>query len=218
MLTMRGSYFSGVVALLVAIACLPSLPSLAATNPKQADIASHLHVLSSGVKVSMADYSVPEIWLTRDDGKKVLLDKELDDGRIVVMNFIFTTCPGICPMMSQVFSQFQTRLGADRDRVHMVSISIDPEQDTPARLRAYAKQFSAGSQWTHYTGALKASIAAQKAFDAYQGDKMNHDALTLMRPAPGKPWVRLDGFATSADLLAQYIGVAAMCEPGNEKR
>jgi protein SCO1/2 len=178
-----------------------------------AEATAHQHVLTSGLKVSMVDYVVPDVWLVRDDGRKVSLPKELDDGRPLVLNFIYTTCPGICPLMSQVFSRFQSRLGAERDKVHMVSISIDPEQDTPERLRAYAKQFAAGSQWRHYTGTVDASIAAQKAFNAYRGDKMNHDPLTLMRAAPGKPWVRIDGFATPDDLLEQYIQVAAMCEP-----
>jgi protein SCO1/2 len=173
---------------------------------------THQHSAASGVKISMADYVTPQLWLVRDDGKRVSLPKELDDGRPVVLNFIYTTCPGICPVMSHVFSQFQERLGADRDKVHMVSISIDPEQDTPARLRAYADKFSAGSQWQHYTGTVEASVRAQKAFDAYRGDKMSHDPLTLMRAAPGKPWVRVDGFASANDLLEQYIGLAAMCE------
>ena len=76
----------------------------------------------------------------------------------------------------------------------------------------YAKRFSAGNQWRHYTGTVEASVAAQRAFNAYRGDKMNHDPLTLMRAAPGKPWVRIDGFATPGDLLEQYLRVAAMCE------
>jgi protein SCO1/2 len=192
------------------------LPSLALAHG--ADEVAHQHAANKGLKVSMADYVVPAIWLVRDDGKKVLLPTELDDGRPTVLNFIYTTCSGICPLMSQVFSRFQGRLGAERDKVHMVSISIDPEQDTPARLRSYAKQFNAGAQWQHYTGTVGASIAAQKAFNAYNGDKMSHDPLTLMRAAPGKPWVRIDGFASPDDLLAQYIQVAAMCETGNLAR
>ena len=63
---------------------------------------------------------------------RVNLPKELDNGRPVVPNFIYTPCPGICPMMSAVFSQFRDRLGSERDRALMVSISIDPERDTPA--------------------------------------------------------------------------------------
>jgi protein SCO1/2 len=161
-----------------------------------------------GVKISTVDITVPQLSLTRDDGKKVSLASELDDGRPVVLNFIYTTCPGICPVMSQVFSQFQERLGANRNKIHMVSISIDPEQDTPARLREYARKFSAGPQWQHYGGTVAASIATQKAFDAYRGDKMGHDPLTLMRGAPGKPWVRIDGFASADDLLAQFSALA----------
>lgn len=213
--TLTNRFFVATVGVLAFILATPStvFPAVA-----QSDAVAHRHALTSGLKVSMVDYVVPDLWLVRDDGKKVLLPKEIDDGRPLVMNFIYTTCTGICPLMSQVFSQFQERLGAERDKVHMVSISIDPEQDTPARLRDYAARFSAGNQWRHYTGTVNASITAQKAFGAYRGDKMSHDPLTLMRAAPGKPWVRIDGFATPSDLLEQYISLAAMCEPGKGVR
>jgi len=46
-------------------------------------------------------------------------------------------------------------------------------------------------------------LAVQRAFGAYRGDKMSHTPLTLMRSAPGKPWVRFDGFARADDLLAE---------------
>ena len=175
------------------------------------DAARHDHVLPKGVKVSVTDYVLPAVWLVREDGQRVSLASELNDGRPVVLNFIYTTCPGICPVMSAVFSQFQGRLGTEREKVHMVSISIDPEQDTPARLREYAKRFSAGPQWSHYTGSVAASATVQRAFDAYRGDKMSHDPLTLMRPAPGKPWLRVDGFASADDLLSQYLSLAEVC-------
>lgn len=160
-----------------------------------------------GLKISTAQYTVPPLRLIRDDGQKVLLTQELNDGRPVVLNFIYTTCTGICPLMSQVFSEFQSRLGDQREKVHMVSITIDPEQDTPARLRAYAQRYSAGSQWQHYTGTIDAIVATEKAFDAYGGDKMNHSSLTLLRSAPGKPWVRMDGFASAQDLMDQFAKV-----------
>jgi protein SCO1/2 len=164
---------------------------------------------NKNLKISSVDYKIPDVTLVRDDGKKLSFVKDLDDGRPVLMNFIYTTCPGICPIMSQTFSQLQDRLGAEKSKVHMVSVSIDPEEDTPPRLREYAKKFSAGPQWQHYTGTVAASVAVQKAFNAYRGDKMNHDPLTLMRAAPGKPWVRVDGFASAADLLVQYRAMVA---------
>ena len=46
--------------------------------------------------------------------------------------------------------------------------------------------------------------AIQLAFDSYRGDKMNHEPLTLLHPAPDKPWVRIDGFASSEDLAKEY--------------
>jgi protein SCO1/2 len=209
--------FSSNLALLT-VACLLvlALTSREASAHEAGDAkghAAHVAPAARGLKVSTVDYALPAITLVRDDGTKVSLPKELDDGRPVMLNFIYTTCPGICPVMSQVFSQLQERLGADREHVHMVSISIDPEQDTPARLREYARKFSAGRQWQHYTGTVAASVAVQRAFDVYRGDKMSHDPLTLMRPAPGKPWVRIEGFASPNDLLAQYLALAALCEP-----
>ena len=147
-----------------------------------------------------ADYKLPTVSLVRDDGKAISFPQAIDDGRPVVLNFVFTTCGTICPVMSQMFSQLQDRLGADRDKVHLVSISIDPEQDRPARLVEYAKKFHAGPSWRHYTGTTQASLTVQRAFDAYRGDKMNHTPVTYLRARPGGRWVRLDGFATPDEL------------------
>jgi protein SCO1/2 len=157
---------------------------------------------------SVVNYPVPAIKLVRDDGKDVTLADELNDGRPVVLNFIYTTCTGICPLASHIFSQLQHRLEAEREQVHLVSISVDPEEDTPARLRAYAQQYSAGPSWQHYTGTVFASTAAQRAFDAYKGDKMGHTPVTLVRTSPEGPWVRFDGFATVDMLLEELHGKA----------
>ena len=198
---------------LLAASLVLALPHLTWSQTEAVDLHAQHRAPAGGTRVSTVDYVIPQVSLVRDDGKKVFLAAELDDGRPVVLNFIYTTCPGICPLMSQVFSQFQRRLGADREKVHMVSISIDPEQDTPARLRDYARKFRAGSQWQHYTGTVEASVQVQKAFDAYRGDKMSHDPLTLMRAAPGSPWVRMEGFATASDLFGQYRILAGAGSP-----
>jgi protein SCO1/2 len=153
---------------------------------------------------SASQYPIPVVRLVRDDGKVVLLPEELNDGRPVVLNFIFTTCSSTCPLMSQTFAQFDSELGADRERVHLMSISTDPEEDTPARLREYAQKFHAGPEWQHYTGTLEASIAAQRAFNVWRGDKMSHTPITLLRAAPGTPWLRIEGFVTPAELLQLY--------------
>jgi protein SCO1 len=191
------------VSLVIASAAMADTPASMNTHAEGDPRAHHPTSTSRDLQRLEATYVIPAVDLVRDDGKTVSLAAELDDGRPVVLDFIYTSCSTICPLSGQVFAQFQRALGAKHESVHLVSISTDPEQDSPARLHAYAQQFHAERGWDHYTGTMAASIAVQRAFGAYHGDKMSHAPLTLMRAAPGTPWVRLDGFATGRDLLAE---------------
>ena len=195
---------------LIAASLLVILATPAFTN-ESAD--EHAAEPSGAMVTSVLRYPVPAVRLVRDDGKVVSLPEELDDGRPVVLNFIFTTCSSICPLMSQTLAQFDRQLGADRGKVHLMSISIDPEQDTPARLREYARKFHAGPEWQHYTGTPEASLAAQRAFNVWRGDKMSHAPVTLVRAAPGKPWLRIQGFVAPSELLQQYRRLLEQSEP-----
>jgi protein SCO1 len=168
---------------------------------------------SSAVSRSVTQYTLNDIQLVRDDGEVVQLASELSDARPVIVNFIFTTCPGICPLSSQVFSQVQRRRGKDAGDVHLISISIDPENDTPAKLRAYARKFDAGPAWHHYTGTPAAIAAAEKAFGVYSRDKMDHAPVTWVRAASASSWVRLDGFATADVLIRELRGGADSGSP-----
>jgi protein SCO1/2 len=190
------------------LAACAVIPAVYAHDPSDPH-ANHHAAVAKTIR-STAEYVVPDVKLVRDDGKAVTLKQELSDGRPVVLNFIYTTCTSICPLSSQTLADLQDRLGAARDKVHMMSISIDPEEDTPARLREYSQKFGAGPEWQHYTGTREASLDVQRAFNAYRGGKMNHTPLTLVRMAPGNRWVRIDGFAT-ADQLASELrpGIAS---------
>jgi protein SCO1/2 len=196
---------AGATALALAAAPGQTAASMQAAAAASRAASPSIETTAARASRSSAAYTVPEVELVRDDGKVVRLADELADSRPVVLNFIYTTCNGICPMLSQTFSFLQSKLGAQRDRVRLVSISIDPEQDTPQRLAAYAKRFHAGPEWHHYTGTLAASVLVQRSFGVYRGDKMSHTPVTLLRPAPGMPWVRFDGYAT-ADELIQELG------------
>lgn len=156
------------------------------------------------VKRSMVNIELPKLKMIREDGKSIMFNDEINDGRPVVLNFIYTTCTGICPISSSLFMQLQKKLGPEADKVHLVSVSIDPEEDTPSRLREYAKRYKAGANWNHYTGTSDASIAIQVAFNVYRGNKMSHDPVTFVRTTPGKPWRRIDGFPSSDELLHDY--------------
>jgi len=167
------------------------------------DAHAHHHMAGPETTRSVAEYAVPDLKLVREDGKTVDLRSEIGDRQTVVLNFVYTTCTSVCPLTTQTFADLQRRLGAASERVNLISISIDPEQDTPARLHEYARKFGAGPQWHFYTGTLAASIAAQRAFNVYRGSKMDHAPVTLVRTARGTQWTRIDGFATADQLLAE---------------
>lgn len=158
---------------------------------------------STALKRRTVDYVVPAVEVVREDGKSVAFSEEVNKDGPVVVNFIFTSCETICPLSSRTFSALQDKLGAQQDRVRLVSVSIDPEQDTPARLAAYAAKYHAGPAWHHYTGSIDAIKSIQRAFDAYRGQKMEHGPVTFVRAATSAPWIRLDGFATAETLMTE---------------
>lgn len=167
------------------------------------------HVMTNHTMRSIVHYAPPNIRLMRNDGKPVLLNDELDDGRPVIVNFIFTSCTTVCPVSSRIFSALQHELRGEHSAVHMLSISIDPEQDTPSVLQKYARKYRAGPSWNFYTGTLEASVATQRAFEVYHGDKMDQTPVTMLRAAPGEPWLRIDGFASAQDLLEDIHDLVA---------
>jgi protein SCO1/2 len=147
-------------------------------------------------------YSIPDVKLVDMNRAAVSLHEVLDDKFPVILNFIYTSCTAICPVTTATFQQVQQELGAGRDKARMVTISIDPENDTPARLKEYAGKYSVGPQWKMLTGTVENSIAVQRAFGVYSGDKMNHKPVTFLRPkGANKPWVRLEGFASASDIV-----------------
>jgi protein SCO1/2 len=155
---------------------------------------------------TLAEYRVPAVRLQRADGTEVRLADELDYDGPVALNFVFTTCSAICPIQSRVFAELQQKGGPG---LRLLSISLDPLNDTPAQLRDYGRRFGAGNGWHFYTGTLDASSAAQRAFDVYRGNKMNHQPLVLLRSGAGRKWVRIEGYA-SADQLLRELRAAPM--------
>ncbi len=140
--------------------------------------------------------------------KGAIFIKELDDGRPVVMSFVFVSCSAICPMLTHVMSKLQTKLDQEKQQAHLISISIDPESDTPAKLTEYAKKFGAEPGWDFYTGTRAVSLSLQKAFNTYRGDKMNHTAVILMRSKPGQPWLRVEGFLSADAVFQEYSALS----------
>lgn len=164
-----------------------------------------------------AGYTIPDVTLVDQDGAAFRLAAELGRPGPVVLQFIFTTCATVCPALSGTLAAAQDHLPG----VRLLSISIDPEEDTPARLAGYARRFGTGPRWRLLTGRLEDVIAVERAFGVYRGNKMRHEPLTFVRAAPGRPWLRLEGLPTGGELAAEVrrlTGAAEGAEDSAEKQ
>ena len=153
--------------------------------------------------------------LAADAGELVLVDSlgrarrladVFDTDAPVLVNFIFTTCTTICPVMSAGFAQLDERLATDGRPVRLVSISIDPDMDTPPRLHTYAVQMGARPDWVFLTGTRGTIETVQRAFGAFRGSKESHTPVTFVRRTAGARWERLDGLLGGEALLRAYAG------------
>ena len=150
-------------------------------------------------------YIIPDVTLVNQDGRKIKLRSLLDSGKPVIIDFIYTTCTTICPVLSANFLNMQNRLGESAETVQLVSISIDPEYDRPEQLKKYMQMFRAKKGWDFLTGSRDDIIQVLKAFDATAIDKMNHIPLYILRGPNSEEWVRVHGMV-GASGLARELG------------
>jgi protein SCO1/2 len=102
---------------------------------------------------SLGDVRMPiaPFELTDQDGRPFGSEQLRD--RVWIAGFAFTSCVSICPMLTSQMANLQRRLAAHGDAVHLVTVTVDPEVDTPERLRAYAERHHADlSRWSFLTG------------------------------------------------------------------
>ncbi len=151
----------------------------------------------------------PNIELTTQDGKTVHFYDDLIKGKIVAIDLIYTTCQYSCPLETARLAQVQKILG---DRVgkdiFFYSITIDPANDTPAVLKAYAKKFHAGPGWTFLTGKKEDIEFLTKKLGLYSDPAATLDGHTphlLLGNEPLGQWMR-NSALDNPRFLSQMIG------------
>ena len=157
------------------------------------------------VKVGIhADYRVPDASVVDTRGRKVRLPGPIDADVPLLVNFIYTTCSTICSTQTATLAEVQRQLAGRGEKARFVSFTIDPDNDTPQRLAEFARRFAIERDWEFFSGDFDELLRVQRAFDVYRGSKASHPPVVLMRRSPRSPWVRVEGFATPADLLAVF--------------
>lgn len=149
-------------------------------------------------------YTMPDVTLINQDGRKVRFKNLIESNKPVVVDFIYGTCTTICPILSAGYTNLQNKLGPDSNKVQLISISIDPENDTPKVMKEYLQRYRAKPGWDFLSGNRKDINRVMNAFNSYFRNKMDHKALTFIRmPADGK-WVRLYGLISSTEFVAEF--------------
>jgi len=162
---------------------------------------------SKKYKRSVERYTLPDVVLINQEGKKVRLASLLKSDQPVVVDFIYGTCTTICPVLSAGFANLQGKLGAGSKPPLLISITIDPENDTPKIMKDYLKRFRAKPGWDFLTGSRADIDAVMRGFNAYIPDKMSHYPLNLIRSPKDGSWVRLFGIMSSREFLEEYQNV-----------
>ena len=110
----------------------------------------------------------PQIAQKAADGKDFALDKYR--GKVVVLEFGYASCADVCPVSLALLKQARERLGPLGDRLHVVFVTVDPERDTAAKLKAYLEQFD--KSFIGLTGSEEQMAAIRKAYGISATKKM----------------------------------------------
>lgn len=161
----------------------------------------------------------PNVVLTTQDGKKVRFYDDVLKGKIVSLNFVYTNCGDVCPLdtaqLLQVHKILGDRVGKD---IFFYSISIDPEHDTPARLKRYMRQFDIGQGWTFLTGKRRDIELIQRKLGIRIVDPKTikeHDTRLMVGNEKTGQWIKRSPFDDPmimanllADALTDYSGTS----------
>jgi cytochrome oxidase Cu insertion factor (SCO1/SenC/PrrC family) len=145
---------------------------------------------------------IPDIPVYDQDGKRLKFYTDLVKGKVVAINFIFTTCTTICPPLTATFRRVQQELEKQTGRdVQLISISVDPLVDTPERLRDFAAKFKAQPGWTFVTGDKIEIDSLLRALGAAVRDKNDHTPVVLVGNDATGYWTRTYGLSPPAALV-----------------
>jgi protein SCO1/2 len=137
------------------------------------------------------DIELLDLKLVDQDGRKVRFKSDVIGDRLAIIDTFYTTCDTICPILSGLFVNLQHKLGSRLGRdVLLVSISVDPGTDIPARLRKYAKRHGAKPGWIFLTGGKRSIDRVLRGIGAYVRDYTQHAPAILVGDGRHGGWTR----------------------------
>jgi cytochrome oxidase Cu insertion factor (SCO1/SenC/PrrC family) len=154
-----------------------------------------------------------DVVLVNQEGERLRLYSDLMRGKVVVVQSIFCSCRGICPVMvanfAKIQEKFRARMGKD---LHLLSITVDPGEDTPPRLKEYADRVGAGPGWHFLTGPGEDVNRALQKFGLRVEARENHSNLVMIGNDSTNLWKKAKGFGEAEGLIDVVASV--LDDPG----
>lgn len=151
----------------------------------------------------------PNVTLTTHEGKKVAFFDDVVRDKILVINFMFTKCGDVCPLDTAQLKKVQQLLGdrVGRD-VFMYSISVDPDNDTPAALRDFMHKYDIGPGWTYLTGTREDVTLIQKklGFDPAGANPRQHSTSIMLANSRTGQWIKRSPYENPQMLANMLTG------------
>lgn len=148
-----------------------------------------------------AAVAVPDVTVTDHDNRKRRLYGDLLKGRTVAINFMYTSCTTVCSPLTATLAQVRKDLVArGLGDVQVVSITVDPQTDTPKVLKSYAGKFDAGAGWSFVTATPAELRRIQAAFGVPQVSREAHTPIIFVTNEPTGKWTRVYGLASARSI------------------
>jgi protein SCO1 len=145
----------------------------------------------------------PDFTLTDQSGHKVSMADQR--GKLVLLTFLYTNCPDVCPLITQNLNQALQMLGASRDDVRVLAVSVDPEGDTPKSVDEYAKAHHLLPEFHYLIGSREELTRVWKAYDvaavASDPELVDHTAYTMLVDQSGEGRVIYDASVKAKDVV-----------------
>lgn len=150
---------------------------------------------------AFSSLQIPNVKVYDQNGQTLDFYTDLIKGRNVAINFIFTTCTTVCPVLTATFRRVQLELEKSQSDIKLISVSVDPTVDTPERLRDFADKFKAGPGWTFVTGEKTEIDSLLQRLGAGAGNKNDHTSMILIGNDPADVWTRTYGLSSPSVLM-----------------
>ena len=144
---------------------------------------------------------IPDVSVQDQNGKSLNFYSDLVKGKVVAVNFVFTTCTAICPSLTATFRRVQQQLAEQKVPAQLISVSVDPTVDTPERLQQFAAKFKAEPGWTFVTGNTSDIDSILKEFGVGVANKNDHTPMVLIGNEEAGYWTRAYGLSSPTSLV-----------------